>query len=120
MDVREKLVELVNDVLRYLPWGDIQKDTAERIVDRIMDHDVTVQEWIPVTKRHPDLELVDAKSDDFDLYACLVTVKNFRAKSGRYVKKAWYDGDGFIDEDCVDITYDVTHWMPLPEIPKEV
>ena len=44
MDVREKLVELANDVLRYLPWGEIQKDTAERIADRMMDHGVTVQE----------------------------------------------------------------------------
>jgi hypothetical protein len=45
MDVREKLVELANDVLRYLPWGEIQKDTAERIADRMMDHGVTVQEF---------------------------------------------------------------------------
>ena len=52
MDVREKLVELVNDVLMYLPWGEIQKGTAERIVDRMLDHDVTVQEcgyWVSLT-----------------------------------------------------------------------
>ena len=54
MDVREKLVDLVNDVLMYLPWGEIQKDTAERIVDRMMDHDVTVQEWISVDDRLPE------------------------------------------------------------------
>ena len=75
--------------------------------------------WITVTERLPDLELVDAKNDDFDLYACLVTVKNFRAKNGRYVKKAWYDGEIFMDENCADITDKVTHWMPLPEPPKE-
>ena len=54
MDVREKLVDLVNDVLMYLPWGEIQKDTAERIVDRMLDHDVTVQEWISVDDRLPE------------------------------------------------------------------
>ena len=75
--------------------------------------------WIPVTERFPDLELVYAKSNGFDLYVCLVTVKNLIAKRGRYVKKAWYDEYGFIDEDYVDITYDVTHWMPLPKPPKE-
>ena len=49
MNVREKLMELVNDVLMYLPWGEIQNDTSECIVDRMMDHNVTVQEcwqWI--------------------------------------------------------------------------
>lgn len=74
--------------------------------------------WIPVTERLPDLELVDAKNDGFDLCSCLVTVKNFRVKNGRYVKKAWYDGDGFMDENCIIITQDVTHWMPLPKPPK--
>lgn len=54
MNVREKLVELVNDVLMYLPWGEIQKDTAERIVDRMMDHDVTMQEWVSVKDRLPE------------------------------------------------------------------
>lgn len=44
MDVREKLVGLANDVLRYLPWGEIQKDTAERIADRMMDYGVTVKD----------------------------------------------------------------------------
>ena len=54
MNVREKLMELVNDVLMYLPWGEIQKDTAERIVDRMMDHGVTMQEWISVDDRLPE------------------------------------------------------------------
>ena len=40
--IREKLVELANDVLQYLPWGEIQKDTAERIADRMMDNGVTI------------------------------------------------------------------------------
>jgi 5,10-methenyltetrahydromethanopterin hydrogenase len=43
MDAKKKLVELANDVLQYLPWGEIQKDTAEQIADRMMDHGVTVQ-----------------------------------------------------------------------------
>lgn len=123
-----KLVELLTDNLPRcgnLPRCDnpLQlscDEQVQRIVDHLIMNGVTVQEWVPVTKRLPDLELVDAKSDDFELYACLVTVKNFRAKSGRYVKKAWYDGVGFIDEDCIDITYDVTNWMPLPEPAEEV
>ena len=77
-----------------------------------------VQEWISVKERKPDLELVEAKGDDFDLYACLATIKNDRARNGRYVGKVWYDGEQFMDSDCVDITYNVTHWTPLPQPPK--
>ena len=40
--IKEKLVELANDVLQYLPWGEIQEDTAERIADRMMDNGVTI------------------------------------------------------------------------------
>ena len=75
--------------------------------------------WIPVTERKPDLELVDAKSDDIDLYPCLVTIEDVRVRNGRYVGKAWYDGEQFIDSDCMYITSNVTHWMPLPEPPED-
>ena len=111
MDVRKKLVELIqHEVVPYF---------AERIADHLIANGVTVQEWISVKdERKPDLELVEAKANDFDLYACLVTIKNERARDGRYVGKAWYDGEGFMDGDCVDITYEVTHWMPLPQPPK--
>ena len=103
MNVREKLVELVNDVLMYLPWGEIQKDTAERIVDRIMDHDVTVQEWIPVNDER-------------------------KPKEGEDVLVAVFDGyDTYTDIDCLmrdgkwcfeTENYKVTHWMEKPEPPK--
>lgn len=44
MDAKKKLVELANDVLQYLPYGEIQIDTAEQIADRMIDHGVTVQD----------------------------------------------------------------------------
>lgn len=113
MDIKEKLVELIQRAV-----GGCARHWASLIADHLIANGVTVQEWIPVTERLPDLELVEAKANDIDLYPCLVTVKDKRAKNGRYVGKAWYDGDQFIDSDCVDITYDVTHWMPLPEPPK--
>lgn len=112
MDVREKLVEL----LMQKGYG---VEGATIATDHLIAHGVTVREWILVKERKPDLELVEAKGDDFDLYACLATIKNDRARNGRYVGKAWYDGERFMDSDCVDITYNVTHWMPLPEPPME-
>ena len=94
------------------------KEALSMAISALRDQEA--RRWIPVTERLPDLELVDEKSDDFDLYACLVTVKNCRAKNGRYEKKAWYDGEIFMDENCADITDKVTHWMPLPVPPKEM
>ena len=120
MDVRKKLVEILKQapfegkVLDEWWW----EEKIVRIVDHLIANGVTVQEWILVKERKPDLELVEAKGDDFDLYACLATIKNDRARNGRYVGKAWYDGERFMDSDCVDITYNVTHWMPLPQPPK--
>lgn len=49
MPDREKLIEWVNDVLRYLPWGEISSRTPEEIADNLISHGVTVRErgrWI--------------------------------------------------------------------------
>lgn len=110
MDVREKLVELANDVLRYLPWGEIQKDTAERIADRMMDHGVTVREWILVKDRLPavgeDVLVVTSSSDrNMAVWRLFGNAANRQAH--------WEDevGDGLI-------LGAATHWMPLPQPPK--
>lgn len=76
------------------------------------------QKWIPVTERLPDLELVDAKANDRDVYPCLCVVKHQRARGGRYVTKLFYDGENFMDRDMCLWTFETTHWMPLPEPPK--
>ena len=118
MDVREKLVELVNDVLRYLPWGEIQKDTAERIVDRIMDHDVTVQEWIPVTERLPEQppNRVDEQGRSWfttGIYCIVYDGKNVFAAHYCFQNKCfWYT-------DTLHPLKNITHWMPFPEPPEE-
>ena len=130
-NTREKLIELLMQA--KIGW------TKAELADHLIANGVTLQnrddhwateaaykngyedgkpKWISVKDRLPDLELVEAKANDFDLYACLATIKNERARNGRYVGKAWYDGELFMDSDFVDITYDVTHWMPLPEPPK--
>lgn len=74
--------------------------------------------WIPVAERLPDLELVEVKANDFDLYACLCAKVITGRKNHVVVVKAWYDGTHFMDSDCIYITKSVTHWMPLPEPPK--
>lgn len=120
MNERERLIELLDTY--HVDYGAavsfLTDQECEDIADLLLANGVTVREWISVKDRKPDFEWVDAKADDFDLYACLATIKNVRARNGRYVGKAWYDGERFIDSDFVDITYNVTHWMPLPKPPK--
>ena len=48
MDVREKLVELIESA-RY--WG---SNTSEEIADKLIENGVTVQEWISVKDKLPE------------------------------------------------------------------
>ena len=99
MDVREKLVELLNassDIrMPYTP--------TEIVADRLIAHGVTVQEWISVKDRLPesgkDAVLIALRWGAVDIGWC---------EEGRW-------GSEFVNE------YDdgeVTHWMPLPQPPK--
>lgn len=86
--------------------------------------DMAYGKWTPTTTRLPKEErknyITEMKADgylDVDLYPCLVvkTARDNPAK--RTIKKAWFNGHGFIDADCTPITRTVTHWTPLPEMP---
>ena len=93
MDVKEKLVDMLQVDLSgsdgYEP---------ELIADYMLDHGVTVQEWISVKDRLPDKPM-----------KCLVYTK--RGECGGY--EITYYNQGF------NLQYsNVTHWMPLPQPPK--
>ena len=89
MDVREKLVELCED-LETLPCCATYEEQAEYLIS----NGVTVQEWISVEDRLPDV--------------------------GKFV--LIYNKINGVCLDYNDgVTfgyYDVTHWMPLPKPPK--
>ena len=92
MDVREKLVELIESA-RY--WG---SNTSEEIAENLLENGVTVQEWIPVTERLPDWR--DGKVLVFTKYGfsiCERTVNNrWRGQHANWI----------------------THWTYLPQPPK--
>ena len=99
MDVREKLVELLNassDIrMPYTP--------TEIVADRLIAHGVTVQEWISVKDRLPEVGkkvLVYCKENknDYEIGAYSDTYRGF------FVRQTWYEN--------------ITHWMPLPQPPK--
>ena len=92
MDVREKLVELIESA-RY--WG---SNTSEEIADNLVSNGVTVQEWISVKDRLPEKPM-----------KCLVYTK--RGEYGGY--EITYYNEGFY------LQYEnVTHWMTLPDEPQ--
>ena len=95
MDVREKLVELIESA-RY--WG---SGTSEEIADHLIDNGVTVQEWISVEDELPE--------DQEEVLVCT------RSKNGiRNIDKGYMAIDRFIHRGRAE----VTHWMPLPPLPK--
>ena len=100
MDVREKLVELCED-LETLPCC----DTYEGQADYLIANGVTVQEWISVDDRLPE--------DDSDTLAYLQIGEEGRIYPANYAKGVWFD--------CIfntPVTESTTHWMPMPQPPK--
>lgn len=116
MTDREKLIELIDEgrqkrggicyfhedcsLCKYDADGENCGDAV--IADHLLANGVTVQRWIPVTERLP-------KEQGYYLVA--------HQRSGCVAERFYY-------RDCPDlfvkVTGDpVTHWMPLPEPPKE-
>ena len=116
MDVRGKLVELLDIIIRP------SQKTFGDIADYLISNGVTVQEWISVNDRLPEADgsyLVT--TDCFGRYQ-KINIRSF-AKDGETVSKydlageknVWYRYDseyGYVSTDSV------THWMPLPVPPK--
>ena len=106
MDVREKLVELLKEIvaIQECGFGD-PRPTYETVASYLMSHGVTVQEWISVDDRLPE-EKVN----------CIVHYKHAYCDNDGYwaIGFCFYDGEKF----QFDPAYKVTHWMPLPTPPK--
>ena len=100
MDVREKLVELIESA-RY--WG---SNTSEEIADHLINNGVTVQEWVSVDDRLPEVGgyvVCIAKRNPFSRFMPMVA---------RIEKNGWVNP---ITEQYIS---EVTHWMPIPQPPK--
>ena len=104
MNDREKLVELLTEFYGCDPmyYGDDALAIAQYLVDR----GVTVPQWISVDDRLPEA----------GGYVVCITKRNpfsrFMPMVARIEKSGWVNPitEGYISE--------VTHWMPLPELPR--
>ena len=126
MDVREKLVEIMEDLGcndEYCKDCEFCNDIdgcvhrrKEIIADRLIANGVTVQEWISVEDRLPD-----NKEHDWVL-AQVVEDNGYmhipRVMEYRQLRNDWFEETyGWLSEH--NGLFSVTHWMPLPEPPKD-
>ncbi len=99
MDVREKLVELLQD-------AGMGKTERNFLADQLIAHGVTVQEWISVDNELPEVGgyvVCIAKRNPFSRFMPMVA---------RIEKNGWVNP---ITEQYIS---EVTHWMPIPQPPK--
>ena len=109
MDVREKLVEILKQapfegkVLDEWWW----EEKIRIIADHLIDNGVTVQEWISVEDELPEVGgyvVCIAKRNPFSRFMPMV---------------AKIEKNGWVNPMTEQYISEVTHWMPLPEPPKE-
>ena len=112
--MREKMIELifVGQVLadsmcdkqaecNKCPYSSPNACRMGAMVDHLIANGVTIQKWIPVTERLPEKDgiyLTFSKKKEYEFHFF---------QTGKRMWPAVWDEDG------------VTHWMPLPEPPKE-
>lgn len=115
-EMREKLIELLKEADRYEFETTRKSGIYDReagwgyIADSLIANGVTVQKWIPVTERLPD---------KMGQYVCRYVFGDNTDCPNFQVH--WYfanlENPHFQHEGYMGLT--VTHWMPLPEPPKE-
>ena len=114
MDVREKLVELLDNAIIDSDDNYGFPNTIQ-VADHLIARGVTVQEWISASE--PPKKITNK---------VIVLCKNGYIGYGHYEdykgERTWYNlesGKPFTDWDLEDCeSYEVTHWMPMPEPPK--
>ena len=125
MDVREKLVEIMEDLgcnNEYCKDCEFCNDIdgcvhrqKEIIADRLIANGVTVQEWISVKDRLPDNKEHDwvlAQVVEDNGYMHIPKVMEYRQ-----LRNDWFEETyGWLSEH--NGLFSVTHWMPLPNPPK--
>ena len=117
MDVREKLVELVKRAITDWKHGDV----SEMIADHLISNGVTVQEWISVDDKLPEIPEGYAETPEPVLYMMKNTKTIYAGYYGeggvwkdKYFRQ-YADSHNGVDAD------DVLCWMyqhDLPQPPK--
>ena len=120
MTDRERLLDILNKPI--FPHELV--DPLDAVADYLLDNGVTVQQWISVEDRLPEEDLhclvFQTYSNKRDGYVSLATYfPRFKGLEGDPMnsKQAWCKYSS--EYGYYDVSESVTHWMPLPEPPKE-
>ena len=120
MDIREKLVELLDEArakrreicyahtdCNSCVFGEEGENCGDKMIaDHLLANGVTVQEWISVDDRLPEVGgyvVCIAKRNPFSRFMPIVA---------RIEKNGWVNP---ITEQYI---LEITHWMPMPQPPK--
>ena len=106
MDVREKLVEIIQNSV-----GGCARHWAEVIADGLIEHGVTVQEWISVKDRLPENEkpVLTFIGYEESMIGFIVLSSYFC-----FEPKPHWQWDELLKDEQKTL-----FWMPLPHLPKE-
>lgn len=110
MDVREKLVELLD---RFV---DDDWYSSEEIADELIPRGVTVQEWISVKDRLPSKEEYTEKAEDGTEYYVRLLIA-YKTDIVEY-EIGYYDGYKWMTEMPPRRIKDAVAWMPFPNLPQ--
>ena len=126
--MREKLIELLYQIEadRGYVCDGCCKIPMDEVVGYIADHlianGVTIQKWIPVTERLPEVHIEDYEEPDGSRMQFEVSEDQWIITASGCQTKARYETgvvyQGWVGDYGQGIR-DITHWMPLPEPPKE-
>ena len=110
MDVREKLIDLLTG-----HSIDTQQD-VEYVADHLIGNGVTVQEWISVDDELPETDGIYIVCD------CRLNGNPWIHTAGfRKASLSWCELHGVYYDDGYGRYSEqdkITHWMPMPELPK--
>ena len=146
MDVREKLVELLQNAKAAMKSENLSCDIARNmfVVDFMMSNGVTVQEWISVKDRLPENGVHVLLCCEIHRYGGEIAGKyvcdGYYAEANKiiaggfpdecdceyseeddeyYLCEGWYEViKNWDDYNSVAVEDFVTHWIPMPQPPK--
>ena len=129
MTDREKLIELLNENFTEYCNVDIIAGhckiraitfEVDRFADFLISNGVTFRKWIPVSERLPEDTLPRFSNvKQIKVLTALISDKGVRTvRSQMRYKDTWATGYQTIWRWKYSVSK-ITHWMPLPEPPKE-
>lgn len=119
----DKAIEIVNDLhterldyaSEYIPLIDAAQQLAAYEDTGLIPEEVQQMRWIPVEERLPE-ENVTVLAFNVDPHAEKYVLARYRVVV--HFGRCWCQFDQEYDSWCASC-WKVTHWMPLPQPPKE-